>query len=154
MDTFLELLRLVAVGIISGLFSAYIANRGHRNKKWWELRVASYKEVIEALSDLNHYFNQSYKAEIEHREFSDAYKLNLQKVWNDSYNKVRRAADSGVFLFSDDVNRALNEFANVKDEDHDTYFDYLDSNLVVAEKCLKSVVALAKKDLQVEGRWF
>ncbi len=153
MDNITELLKLGSVGIISGLFSAYIATRGHRNKKWWELRVAAYQSVIEALSDLTHYYGRKYKAEIESRELSDDYEAELGKFWDDSYHKIRKAADSGVFLFSKDVNAALKEFMDLKNENHDTYFEHLDSNLAVAEKCLKTVVASANKDLRVSDGW-
>ncbi|NOY66930.1 MAG: hypothetical protein GXP13_05930 [Gammaproteobacteria bacterium] len=153
MDTFIELLKLGSVGLISGLFSAYIATRGHRNKKWWEMRVAAYQSVIEALSDLTHYYGTKYKAEIEHRELSDKYEAELGKFWDDSYHKVRKAADSGVFLFSEEVNRALKEFIDLKNEDHQTSFEHLDSYSAVAEKCLKTVVAFANKDLRVKDTW-
>ncbi len=153
MDTFIELLKLGSVGLISGLFSAYIATRGHRNKKWWELRVTAYQSVIEALSDLTHYYDRKYKAEIEHRELSEEYEAELTRFWDDSYHKIRKAADSGAFLFSEDVNRALKEFMNLKNEDHQTYFEYLDSYSSVADKCLKTVVASANKDLRVRDSW-
>jgi hypothetical protein len=52
-----EIFKLVAVGIVSGLFSAYLANRKHRSQKWWELKVSSYQQLIEALSDLIYYFD-------------------------------------------------------------------------------------------------
>jgi len=153
MDNIVELLKLGSVGIISGLFSAYIATRRHRNKKWWELRVAAYQSVIEALSDLTHYYGRKYKAEIEHRELSDEYEAELRKFWDESYHKIRKAADSGVFLFSKDVNIALKEFMDLKNENHDTYFEHLDSNLAVAEKCLKTVVISANKDLRLSDGW-
>ncbi|WP_076407577.1 hypothetical protein [Shewanella sp. UCD-KL12] len=154
MDTISELLKLGSVGIISGLFSAYIATRGHRNKKWWELRVAAYQSVIEALSDLTHYYDRKYKAEIESRELSDEYEAELGMFWDDSYHKIRKAADSGVFLFSKDVNVALKEFMDLKNESHHTYFEHLNSYLAVADKCLKTVVASANKDLRVSDDWF
>lgn len=152
-DIIFELLKLGSVGVISGLFSAYIATRGHRNKKWWELRVAAYQSVIEALSDLTHYYGRKYKAEIENREISDEYEDELSKFWDDSYHKVRKAADSGVFLFSEDVNYALKEFMNLKNENHQTYFEHIDSYLAVAERCLKTVVTSANKDLRVKDTW-
>ncbi|USF86395.1 hypothetical protein [Candidatus Endoriftia persephonae] len=153
MDTFLELLKLGIVGLIAGLFSAYIATREHRNKKWWELRVVAYQSVIEALLDLTHYYNRKYKAEMENRELSKEYEAELDKFWDESYHKIRKASDSGVFLFSNEVNQALKEFVDLKNIDHHTYFEYLDSNLSVAEKCLKTVVSSANKDLRVKDTW-
>ncbi len=153
MDTIVELLKLGLVGLIAGMFSAYMTNRGHRNKKWWELRVAAYQSVIGALSDLTHYYDTRYKAEIEYRDLSEEHEIELRKFWNDSYHKVRKAADSGVFLFSEEVNLALKEFIDLKNQNHLTYFEHLDSYSDVADKCLKTVVSSANSDLRVKDTW-
>ncbi len=153
MDTIGELLKLGLVGIISGLFSAYIATRGHRNKKWWELRVAAYQSVIEALSDLTYYYDKRFRVSLESRELSDEDEKELEKLWDDNYRKVKKAADSGVFLFSKDVNIALKEFMDLKNENHRTYLEHLDHYFFVAEKCLKTVVTSANKDLRISDGW-
>ena len=151
MDTLIELLRLGSVGIISGLFSALLAIRGYRDKKWWELRVEAYKSLIEALSDLNYYFDSKYLANITNRELSDTEKEQLNKFWNEGYHKVRKAADSGAFLFSNEVDGALKKFMDhYRNDNHETYFEYLDSYSALIEECLKSVVNSAKKDLKIK----
>ena len=153
MEPYIEIIKLGVVGLVSGLFSAFIATRGYRNKKWWELRVSAYQAVIEAISDLTHYYNRKYKAEIERGKISDEYEAELSRFWENSYHKVRKAADSGVFLFSKEVNMALKEFMDLQNEEHHTYFEYLDSYSGVAEKCLKTVVECANKDLRVRDSW-
>jgi hypothetical protein len=153
MDTVAEILKLGIVGLIAGLFSSYISTRKHRNEKWWELRVDAYKTVIEALSDLNYYYEKNYKALINNREMNDEYKEKLDKFWDNGYHKVRHLADGGVFLFSDEVNNSLKEFVDLKDENHEDYFMHLDSYFSVTERCLKTVVSLAKKDLKVNEDW-
>jgi predicted nucleic acid-binding protein len=153
MDTVIELIKLGSVGIISGLFSAYIAIRGHRDKKWWELRVEAYKSLIEALSDLTYYYQKKYTAECYHEKLSKEYEEGLSKFWDESYHKVRKAADSGVFLFSNEVNQELKKFMALENQRDDTYFDYVDSYSAVTEQCLKAVVSSAKKDLKVKDAW-
>ena len=153
MDTIAEIIKLGLVGVVAGLFSAYIATRGHRNKKWWELRVAAYQAIIESLSDLTYYYDHKYTAEIEHRNLSKNNEKELKKIWNESYHKVRKAADSGVFLFSEEVNLALKELIDQKNENHRSYFEYIDSYSAVADKCLKTVVLSANKDLRLKDTW-
>ena len=153
METFIELLKLCSVGIVSGLFSAYIALRVYRNRKWWELRVEAYKTLIEALSDLNHYYDKKYFAETEGRKLSEKNENELGKLWDDSYHKVRKAADSGSFLFSINVNLELKKFMDLEKEDHQTYFEYIDSYSAVTEKCLKAIVASANSDLKIKDTW-
>ena len=45
-----------------------MANRDHRQKKWWELGINAYQNVIGALSELFQYFDIYYNAETEKRE--------------------------------------------------------------------------------------
>ncbi|KER81304.1 hypothetical protein [Xanthomonas arboricola] len=156
MDIAGELIKLGAVGLIAGLFSSLLANRDHRYRKWWELRVSAYQGAIEALSDIVYYFEKHYNAEVEYRELTEEFKEKISEFWNTSYPKVRRLADSGAFLFSDRANAALKEF--MRDDDEQTYIEHLDNNLAKSKKCLKELVACSKIDLRLkEGvffRWF
>ena len=153
MDTIPEILKLAAVGLISGLFSAFVANRTHRTKRWWELRVAAYQDLINALSDVSFYYEKKYSAAIEHRELSDEYEAEIGKFWDQSYHKIRKAADSGVFFFTPDVNEALKEFSPLSYEDHLTYEEHLEAYLNVAQKCLATTVESANRVLRVKDGW-
>lgn len=153
MEIIPELLKLAAVGLISGLFSAYVSNRTHRTKRWWELRVTAYQELINALSDVVYYYDKKYNAAIEYRELSDEYEAELGKFWDESYHKVRKAADSGVFFFTEDVNNALKKFAPLSHENHLTYEEHLEAYLVIARKCLETTVDSANRVLRVKDGW-
>jgi hypothetical protein len=155
-DTVLEILKLAGVGLVAGLFSSVIANRDHRQRKWWELRVAAYQNAIEALSDLVYYYDNHFNAEIEYRELSDEFKKKLDGYWEQSFPKVRKFADSGAFLFSEEANAALREL--MKKDDEPSYVDHLDNNLAKARKCLERLVDCSKIDLKLKPsfmeRWF
>ena len=153
MDTLLEILKLGAVGLFAGLFSSHISIRKHRNEKWWELRVDAYKAVLEALSDLNYYYEKHYKVMIQNRTMSDEYQADLRKFWESGFHKVRKLADSGVFLFSDEVNSVLNEFIALKNREYEDYFLDIDDYYEVTQKCLKIIVASSKHDLKVKDTW-
>jgi hypothetical protein len=157
MEAIMELIKLGSVGLISGIFSAYLATRGHRNKKWWEMRVSAYQSAIEALSDLIYYYERQYNAEITRREVNKKYQTELHKLWAEGYQKVKKAADSGSFLFSRDVKYALKEFIDLekenKNEKQQHYQEYLDSSLFIAKKCLETVVTSANKDLRMRDSW-
>ncbi len=155
MDIAAELIKLGAVGLIAGLFSSVLANRDHRYRTWWELRVGAYQGAIEALSDIVYYYEKYYGAEIESLELPEEFKKKLGEFWDVSYPRVRRLADTGAFLFSDRANAALRDF--VRDDDEPTYFEHLDNNLAKSKKCLAELVACSKVDLQLKegllARW-
>lgn len=143
----LELIKLSAVGLIAGLFSSFIANRDHRNRKWWEMRVSAYQNAIEALSDLAYYYDRHMNAEIESRELSQEFSVKLAAFKDQAFPKVRKYADSGAFLFSERANAALRKF--VEDDYAQSYFDHLDTNLDKAKTCLKELVECSKVDLKL-----
>ena len=118
-----ELIKLASVGIIAGLFTSFVANRDHRYKKWWELRVDAYQQLIEALSDIAHYYECHYLAEITYRKLSNEAKGELAK------------------------------FIHSANEEHQTRDEHLDHNLHAAKKCLIAVVNASKKDLMVKESW-
>lgn len=150
-DAALEILRLAAVGLIAGLFSSVLANRDHRHRKWWELRVAAYQNAIEALSDLVYYYDKQYTAEIQSKELSTELQAKLTTYWEQAYPKVRKFADSGAYLFSKEANAALLTF--MEDDHAQSYFEHLDGNLAKAKTCLKQLVECSKVDLQLKANW-
>lgn len=152
MDGTLELMKLGVVGLIAGLFSSALANRDHRQKRWWELRVAAYQSAIEALSDLVYYYDKHWTAEIRQHELTEEFKAQLSSTWDTSFHKVRRLADSGAFLFSEEANSALTEF--MRDEEAQSYFEHIDMDLTKAKRCLSSLVACSKVDLKLKASLF
>lgn len=155
-DTVLEILKLAGVGLVAGLFSSVLANRDHRQRKWWELRVSAYQNAIEALSDLVYYYDKHFNAEIEYRELPKEFKEKLDAYWEQSFPKVRKFADSGAFLFSEGANAALRNL--MKDDDEQSYVEHLDNNLAKARECLNRLVECSKIDLKLKPslmeRWF
>lgn len=153
MEAILELVKLALVGLVAGFFSYYLSGRKHRSEKWWELRVSAYKEIIAALSDLYYYFERHLNIEETGRELTEERKNELQRLWDDGYHKVRKAADAGAFLFSAGAESALKKF--IKDDTHyDTYYEYLDSRCVDAKKCLDTLVSCSKNDLCLKDSYF
>lgn len=152
MDPILEILKLAFVGLVSSLFSLYLANRGHRDRKWWEMRVSAYQNAIESLADIVYYYDTHFDAENESRELSKELEAKLKANWEQAYPKIRRYADSGAFLFSAEANAALREFF-VK-EHADTYFDSINIGLGRASVCLHRLVECSKVDLRLNSKCF
>lgn len=147
-DSAFELLKLASVGLVAGLFSSVLANRDYRQRKWWEMRVSAYQNAIEALSDLVYYYDKHLNAEIEYRKLPEDFKEKLRSYWEQAFPKVRKYADSGAFLFSEEANTALREL--MTDDDEPSYVEHLDNNLAKARKCLTRLVECSKVDLRLK----
>jgi len=144
----IDILRLAGVGLVAGLFASYLANRDHRHRKWWERRVVAYQGVIEALSNLVYYYETHYHAEITRQEMTDRLRDQLNEIWLGAFHKVRVAADTGAFLYSEQVNNALRAF--VEEGEFQTFFELLDDRLSKAKTCLDVVVSCSKSDLKLK----
>lgn len=157
MDTashLLELAKLGAVGLVAGFFTSYLGNKDHRRRSWWEMRVAAYREVIEALSDLVSYSDYHFKAEMRGRELPQEFKTKLEEQWAPARARVRKAADVGAFLFSKEAAAALAEFERRNNEEQDSYIDAVLQSLGAGQVCLQKMVELSRTDLEIEPTFF
>ena len=153
MELVVELIKLGATGVIAGVFSSLLANRDHRYKKWWELRVSIYTDLINALSDISYYYERHYNATIENRDLRNDFREKVEIFLEESFPRIRRAADAGAFIFSDKVNKALKKYIESSLIDFDSYEEFLDNNLYETKKCLEAVVKASKQDLKVNRWW-
>ena len=151
MEPIIELLKLAIVGIIASLFTSYITSRDHRHKKWWELKVKAYQETIEALSDIFYYFNLYSDAEMFRTNLSDEKMNELHDIWTKGYSKIRKAADSGAFLFSSEVETALFNFVEAMNKDYNTRSEELNEGYFEVKKCLDILVKSSKRDLKLKA---
>lgn len=151
MEGIVELLKLGAVGLVAGLFSSILANRDYRYRIWWEKRVAAYQGVIEALSDLVYYYDVHYNAEIEHRELDGAFKKELEAFWDPAFHRIRKAADSGAFIFSEAANKTLADFVERDYDPNEMFIEHLEKRLSAGRVCLNKLIALSKADLQLRS---
>ncbi len=148
----LELIKLASVGIIAGVFASFIANRDFRHKKWWELRVVAYQNAIEALSDIVYYYDTHWKS-WDSNSLSDEQKKLLNEMISEARPKIRKLADTGSFLFSEDANNALRTFIDFKVGEVFDPDDYYGPLRAEAKQCLDELVSLSKKDLRVRNVW-
>ena len=145
---------MAGAGLVAGLFTAFIGVKDHRFKKWWELRVSAYQSVIDALSDLSYAYGVRFQAEIENRDLSNERSAELELMIAEAYTRVRKAADSGAFLFSPEANAALDRVRVEWNANYEMYVEAMDGMQHAASQCLKRIVELSKHDLQLKGNIF
>lgn len=149
-----DLAKMAGAGLTAGLFAAYVSGKDYRFKKWWEMRVAAYQSAIEALSDFAYAYDVRYRALLEGRELSDEREEVLGSLVTEAFHRVRKATDSGAFLFSAEANAALATVVAEWDADHQSYQDHLDSLQFVAKQCLNRLVVISKVDLNLHRNFW
>ncbi|MGE6566997.1 hypothetical protein ACQKE9_00370 [Shewanella vesiculosa] len=150
MDLAIELLKLACVGILSGVFGAFMALRRYKHEKWWEMRVNAYKNVMESLADMTAIYEG-----IHHWDQNSKDPEDISIELKSARAKVRKHRDMGAFLFSSEAEIALTKFiefdvdyTNVTEPD-DIYGPFS----LRSRECLDKIVALSKKDLAVNECW-
>lgn len=151
MDTLLELIKLGGVGILAGVFGSLLANRDHRQKKWWELRIQAYNEVIEALSELLQYYDTYFNTLTRKEKLTTEQRNELLDIRKNGFLKVRKAADAGAFLFSPEVEEALNQLVSRLEVDYFTLYDQVNEGWLSTRECLNIIVGCSKIDLQLKS---
>jgi hypothetical protein len=137
--------------IIAVIVSAYNARFARfASEKWWERKAEAYTRIIGALSDLVYYYGRVYDAEIQGRDLPEERRHEIGEHWKKGYLEVRKATDIGAFMISREAEEALKEYwKRPKGTLPEDWFAGLETDYMSAEKCLKKLVACAKKDLRV-----
>jgi len=138
--------------VIAVVVSAYNARFARfASEKWWERKAEAYTRIIEALSDLVYYYQQTYDAEFEARGLSEEKRREIEKHWKRGHLEVEKATSVGAFMISLEAEQALKEYSerprgNVHPDD---WFGMLELDYTSTGQCLKKLVTCAKNDLHV-----
>ena len=136
--------------IIAVIVSAYNARFARfASEKWWERKAEAYTRISGALSDLVYYYGQTYETQFSN--LSEERQREIDEHWRKGHLEVRKATDIGAFAISREAEEALKEYwkrpaENIHPED---WSAHLEIDYMSAEKCLKKLVACARKDLRV-----
>ncbi|WP_149499227.1 hypothetical protein [Roseiconus lacunae] len=117
------------------------------------MRVAAYQELIHALSDLLHTADTYLEAHYDQQDLTSEAKQRISRIRSEQYPKIRRAADSGAFLFSHTVCESLKKFMTQEDDEKYSSIINLENEYGRAKACLEAVVTASKKDLSTRWWW-
>jgi len=106
--------------IIAIIVSAYNARFARfASERWWERKAEAYTRIIDALSDLVYYFQETYETVIEGIDKSEERKQEIHEHWKRGNLAVRKATNIGAFLISPEAENALKQYWQSPDEMHD-----------------------------------
>lgn len=144
----------IIAGLIIATVSAWVtvqlSLRKFRTERWWELKVESYKKVIEALHHSKTYNDQFMDATMEGRELPETRKEELFKQARKGLDEIIKAIDVGAFSLSEKALSRLREYQLEIREVGKTqnFFEYLEGEQKTTKECLNDFIEIAKKDLK------
>ena len=146
------LLTGIIIAVVSALVTVQLSLRRFRTERWWERKVQAYERVIAALHDAKAFAEEHFEANMLGRELPKEQDEDLRARSKVAHEEIAKAIDIGAFLLSDEALERLKQYRKEEDEAGETnsWFEYLDADLAATGKCLKDLIVIAKKDLQIK----
>jgi hypothetical protein len=123
------------------------------SQRWWERKATTYSEIVESLWQIVEADAHEYEHEIIEidREENPTVKEERSRTRQENLTHLRKAADIGAFVISDEVATILKRYFDDIEGFRrlDTYFEYIDSHYAASRKCLEVVRVNALRDLSL-----
>ena len=151
MEIFLKILSGVAIAGLSSWITVHLSMKRFRTEKWWEKRAEAYSNLIGAIHDAKAFAEENLEAMQRGRELSEEEDKELRHKSKVAESEIYRAMDVGAFYLSEQALDSLRTYKKESSEagkDHDWTL-YLVEDLEATNKCLKSMIEIARDDLQV-----
>ncbi len=141
----------ICIAIVSSWVTVQLSLRKFRIEKWWERKADAYANVIEVLHNSQEFSVQHLEADEEGREISADRDAELRAKSKAAYAEIRRVANTGAFLLSDQAMVRLARLRKEEDEGSNTndWIEYLEGDWKATSTCLDEIIEIAKKDLKV-----
>jgi hypothetical protein len=138
------------IAVISARVTVHFALKRFYLEKWWERKAEAYSSIIEALHHMKNYADHQMAFHERGRELPEDGKKELSEKMRCGIAEIRKRADIGAFVISEEAVVALRTLQKDLDESTNTqdWYEHLDQWLWAVNKCLDSMRSIAKNDLK------
>jgi hypothetical protein len=153
-DTFEHIMGLAFVGVVSGLFTSFIARRDFVSDRWWERKADTYTRILDALVELER-IHETYSDDALHiRELNEAERTELERIWTPAWQEVDHAIRLGAFVISHEAHAALAALPTAtRGINPQDFFGIVDAQFSATRKCITQLREIGRNDLRV-ARWW
>jgi hypothetical protein len=150
-DILLGVLSAIFIAAVSSWITVQLSLRQFRTEKWWERKADAYAKVIETLYNSKEFSDHHLEAFGNGREVPDEVDADVRAKSKAAHAEIRRIANVGAFLLSDQAMLRLNQFRNDEKSAGNTtdWYEYLESDWKAVSSCLEDFIKIAKVDLRV-----
>jgi hypothetical protein len=145
-----HILGLGFVGVVSALFTSFIARKQFVSEKWWERKADTYTRILEALVEMER-IHETYSDDASHiRDLDDKERAELQSARKPAWREVDNAIRQGAFVISQDAHEVLAELRTATHGvDPQDYFGNMDAQFAATKRCIKQLREIGQEDLRV-----
>jgi hypothetical protein len=135
------------IAVTTAWVTVWLSLRRFYREKWWEAKMRSYTDVIQALHNMKRDLEISIQAEQRGQDTETDYHKEWGAKHRVAWDEIRKQIDVGEFLFSSESLQIL-ESLNAETKAHyETYYDHLEAFQAAVEKCLPEIKSAARRDL-------
>ncbi len=149
----INLLLQMGIPVGAAFLGAWLGAKRFRNERWWERKVESYTDLIEALHEMKWPTGKYIDTVIENRKLSDNDWEEYWKIFDGGSKNARNVAERSSFLISSEVLREIREMEKQLSiaQDFNNSFDYLNKAYEAIDKCLQKVKEIGAKELGIDN---
>lgn len=154
MDWIEHYFALAFVGVVSALFTTFLARKSFISERWWDRKADAYARILEALVEMHRYYDAHYDDLTWETPLSEERKAELTTALKTAWREVDNAIRLGAFVISEEAHTALAKLQTAtRGVDPQDFFGIVDAEFAATSQCIKQMREIGRTDLQVEPRW-
>ncbi len=144
-----SIISTILIATFSSFLTFQLSTAKFRSEKWWELKVASYQKILEALHESKLFSSYYLDAHQEGGQVSEEQAKELSAKGKKAHDEIVKMIDVGTFLLSDKAMERLYQYMNESSEAEDVaeFFTHLDKDYQATKSCIDDLILIAKDDL-------
>lgn len=155
MDWFTRCFSLAFVGVVSSLFTTFLARKSFISERWWDRKADAYTRILEALVEMDRYHEAHYDDLTNEAQLSEERKAELTTAWKTAALEVDNSIRIGAFVISQEAHSALAKLRTATRGVHpQDFFGTVEANYTATSECIRQMREIGRTDLQVDARWW
>lgn len=121
------------------------------SQRWWERKASAYTEIVDAVWHIRERASDAIEQMYAHQDGTSHTSLPLDRDFLKDRRDLKKLADIGQFVISDEVAAALSELRRKVDavEDHPDIDIEIETHFKAAKECLSVITPAALRDLGI-----
>jgi hypothetical protein len=145
---------LAFVGVVSALFTSFLARKSFISERWWDRKADAYTRILEALVEMHRYYDAHYDDLTWEAPLSEERKAELTTASKTAWREVDNAIRLGEFVISQEAHTGLAKLQTAtRGVDPQDFFGIVDAEYAATSACIKQMREIGRADLRVNARW-
>ncbi len=154
MDLIRHYFELGVVGVVSALFTTFLARKRFVSERWWDRKADAYTRILDSLVEMHRYHEAYYEDLTYEERLSEERKTELATAQKKAWREVDNAIRLGAFVISQEAHTALAKLQTAsRGVDPQNFFGIVDAEYAATSACIKQMREIGRTDLQVGARW-